>query len=292
MRSARWILGAALGLLPARPLPALGDPPPVPAPAPAPAPTPSPAPAPTASEEVELEGEAKKKHEQEVKETLAMLRTEKNRETVAGRIERIGAQGTRAGRDALMAFAVGNKNQEYLEKTFRALAKIGGNKAIDFLCGKNALRSGDFLVQQSAAEALATAKSPRAVGPLLDVLTDKATKIEVVGAAAKAVAQSAPRDERVTETLFKLTEHVKDTIRAYAVEALGYLATDDATARLVDVLVNDKNTRVRGGAATGLGNSGRRDVIPHLEKAFEAEQAFTVKDKIQQALKTLERSSG
>jgi HEAT repeat protein len=254
-----------------------------PAPA-APVATPS-----AAGDEPELTGEAKEKHAKEVKAHLAALRGEKNLEIVRGTIQRIGSSGTRSGRDALMVFATGNKNQEFVSESFKALAKIGDKKAIEFLCGKNALRSGDFLVQQAAADALGEARSPLAVGPLLDVLTSPFTKIEVTGSVSRAVARSAPKDERVVETLFKLADGVKDTIRANAIEALGYLGSDRAMKRLQDALVNDKNTRVRGAAATGMKNSKRKDMIPSLEIALKIDKSMTVRDAIQTALTELSK---
>jgi HEAT repeat protein len=241
-------------------------------------------------DEPPLTGEAKEKHEKEVKAILANLHGEKNREIVAGSIQRLGAAPSRAGRDALMAFATGNKNQEFVDKAFDALAQIADKPAVEFLCGKHALKSGNFLVQHSACEALQTAKSPLAVGPLLDVLTAKGTKIEIMGAAAIAAAKSGPTDERVNEMLLKLASDRKDTIRSNAIEAIGFLGTDVALARLKEALTSDKNARVRGSAATGIQNSGRRDLIPVLEKALAAETAFQAKDRIQQAIVYLEKS--
>lgn len=247
--------------------------------------------APVEEEEPELEGDAKKAHEAEVKRLVKELKEEKNREFVSRRIETLGAEGSRASRDALMVFATKNKNQEYVDHAFRALAKIGGKKAIEFLCGKNALRARDFLVQHSAAEALATAKDERAAGALLDVMTSKRTKIKVVGACAVALAQSAGKDERAVEVLFKYSEHRKDTIRAYCVEALGYLATDEAVARLKEVLQSDKNTRVREYAAMGLGHTKRTDVLSLLKETAAEETAHTVRDACMTAIEEIQRGS-
>ena len=254
------------------------------------APQPVPPPAPPAAQggdEPELTGEAKAKHDADVKAILADLRSEKNLEIVRGKIQRLGAEGRRAGRDALIVYATGNKNQEFAAETFRALAKVGGKVAVEFLCGKVGLRSADFLVAQSAADALATAKNPLAVAPLLDVMTAAATKAEVVGSCAKAVAQTAPADEKVAEALFALGGHRKDTIRSYALEAIGYLGTDRAMKRLETALFEDKNGRARQSAAVGMQNSGRRDMIPVLERRLKDETAFQVKDAVQTAIRKL-----
>jgi HEAT repeat protein len=239
-------------------------------------------------EEPELKGEEKREHDKKVKEILARIAAEKNQEIVSAILEELGAEGSRASRDALIEFATGNKNQEYVAKAFTALAKIGGKTSIEFLCGKQGLRSRNFLVAQSAAQSLAKTKDDRATGPLLDVMTGARTKIEVVGACALALGQSAPSDDRVIDVLFKYASHRKDTIRAYSLEALGYLATDEAVARLADALENDKNTRARASAATGMEHSKRLDTIPYLRKAAEEDKSLTVKSACMNAIRTLQ----
>jgi hypothetical protein len=282
-----------------------GDPPPQPPvvpptvppatapPAGAPAQTATPAPgtpatAPLPDEDTDLVGEAKTKHEAEVQRLWKGLETEKNNELVRARIEQYGVTRTRAGRDALMKYATGNKNHEFAGLAFKALGKIGGKKTISFLAGQNGLRAPDFLLQQAAAEALAETKDARAAAQLLDVLSDKATKIEVVGACAIAAAKAAPTDERVVETLFGLAEHKKDTIRANVMEGLGYLASDRAVERLTKALQTDKNTRVRESAAKGFGNSLRHDVISVLEKVASEDKAFTVKSAALEAIRKIQ----
>lgn len=237
-----------------------------------------------AGAEAPLEGEAKKKHEDEVKRLVSELRGEKNKVVVAGHIERIGATGGRAGRDALIAFATGNRNQEHVGKAFEALAKIGGPVAVDFLTGKEALRSGDTLVQIQAADALAKTKDPTAAKALLDVATNPSTKSEVLGAASKAAAQVAPKDEKVVETLLALTKAVKDMTRQYAADAIGYLASDVAIERLAEMLTTERNGGVRTGACRGLGNTMRPEAIPHLEKAIAQDKALQVKDAASAAI--------
>lgn len=243
---------------------------------------------PLEEEEPELTGDEKREHDAKVKEILRRIAREKNQQIVAGIIGGLGAEGTRAARDALIAYVDGNKNQEFVRLAFEALAKIGGRRTIEFLCGKQALRSSDFFVAQSAAKALAEAKDDRATGPLLDVMTDRRTKIEVVGACANALGKSAASDERVADVLLQFSEHKKDTIRAQVLEAVGYLASDAAVARLGDALQNDKNTRVRASAATGLKNTGRADTIPLLRQALDADAAFTVRNACLEAIKKLQ----
>jgi HEAT repeat protein len=202
----------------------------------------------------------------------------------------LGIQKTRVARDALMEYATDNKNQEFVGYAFRSLAKIGKKKAVEFLCGKEALQSREFLIQRSAAEALQEAKDPRARDALLDVMGGRRTKIQVVGACAKALALCAPKDELVVETLFHFTKNRKDTIRASVVEAIGFLATDEAVDRLKEVLFEDKNARVRAAAATGMGHTKRAETIPFLEKALEEEKAFTVRNACMMAMRVIRGS--
>jgi len=277
-----WIFATAIALLAAAGVAAADG---VPGAPPPPASKPPPPPV----EEVELTGDAKEAHEKKVKAIVEAMNAENNLEMLRGTTERLGAEKKREGRDALMRFTVGNKNQERITLAYEALGKIGDRKSVEFLCGKTALRSGDFLVQQTAAEVLGKIKSPLAIGPLLDVLTAPSTKIEVMGSAARAAAQSGPRDERVVETIFKLCDTGKDTIRANALEAVGYLGSDKALDRLKDALVHDKNTRCRGAAARGMKNSGRKELIPVLEAAVPAERALTVKDEIARAITELSK---
>ncbi len=235
-------------------------------------------------EEPELEGDALKAHKKKVKQLFKMLKGEKNKVLVKGHIEGLGAQGDRASRDALMKFVIGNKNQAWVSYAYLALAKIGDKKSVEFLCGKHGLRTKGFLFQQQAAAALAEAKSKHATAPLLEVMTDRRTKTEVVGACAKAVAQSAPNDERVISVLFEQSRHRKDTIRSYTLEAIGDLASDEAIDRLREALFEDKNGRARSAAATGMGWTQRPECIELLRRAIKEDKALQVKDAAQRAI--------
>ena len=225
----------------------------------------------------------KKEHQKAVKKVLRELKTEKNKVVVKGHIKRLGLEGGKVGRDALIGFVKGNKNQEYLEATFKALAKIGGKVSVEFLCGKLALNSRNFLVQHSAAVALGIAGDPRSVAPLMAVMK-KSNKSFVVGACANALAKSYPEDEKVVKALFKLTYHKKDMIRSEAYSAIGYLGTDEAVKRLEEGLFKDSNSGAKSFAARGLGNTGRRDVIPILKKALANSNSLQVKDACSKAI--------
>ena len=235
-----------------------------------------------------LEGEAKKAHAKEVKALLKWLEEEKNREVVELRILQLGARKTRAARDALIRFVPGNKNHEYVTHAFLALAEMGGKTVREFLVSKHALRSRDFLVAHSAAEALAKARDNRATPDLLEVMTSKRTKIKVVGACAIALGKCGGDDAEAVETLLEYSHHRKDTIRAYAVEALGFLGTDAAMERLTEALQKDDNARIRGAAATGMGWTRRADALPLLEKALAEDNAHQVRDAVLKAITVIQ----
>jgi len=235
-----------------------------------------------------LKGKAKKRNAKEVKRIYNYLQGKKQPGLLVDRIADVGSQRNRAGRDALMKFAVKRKSKEYVAAAFRALARVGGTTAIEFLCGKHALDSGDFLVAQSAALALAQAKDPLATSPILRVMTNKRTKIEIVSACALALAQSEPKNPRVLEVILEFSGHRKDTIRAGAVEALGYIASDEAVARLKQVLMTDKNARVRSAAAMGFGHTKRPEFIPFLREAIGRENSHHVKTEGLAAIQKLQ----
>jgi HEAT repeat protein len=251
------------------------------------APSPAPGAKPVKDEDPALTPEQQQKHDAEVASLLKKLRSEKNKEMVESQIANLGAQKSRAGRDALFQYCRGNKNQEYLQHAFLALAKIGGTKVLEFLTGDEALTCNDFLTQQSAAMALGDTKDARAVAPLLATLEAKGTKIEVQGSCLISIGKCGKRDAGARDALLRYCGHKHDTVRANALEALGYLQSSEAVQILVEHLTTDKNTRCRGAAATGLGWTKLKDAVPHLQKAADEDDAFTVRDAAMKALKEL-----
>src|SRR5204862_2320075 len=103
-------VGLCGGAVPA----AAGDPVPAPVPAPAKPPAAAPAAKTLPDDEPDLQGEEKERHEKSVKAILDSLTKEKNGQLVLDTMKRLGSAPTRAGRDALMLYVVGNgKNQEW-----------------------------------------------------------------------------------------------------------------------------------------------------------------------------------
>jgi hypothetical protein len=230
--------------------------------------------------------EEKKEHQKAVKKLLNELKREKNKVVVLSKIERFASEGGIANRDALIAYAKGNKNQQHLDGIFKGLARIGGKVSIEFLCGKGALNSKNFLVQHSAATALGSAGDPRSIEPLMKVMA-KSNKSFVVGACANALAKSFPEDEKAVAALFKLSRHKKDMIRSEAYSAIGHLGTDEAVERLKEGLEKDSNSGAKTFAAKGLGNTGRHDVIPILKKVMAESNSLQVKDACHQAIQQI-----
>ena len=243
-------------------------------------------------DEPTLRGKPKSLHNKQVKKHLDYLKNNKNQGLMVDRIKDLGTRKNRGARDALMKFAVTRKSKEYVSGAFFALAGMGGRIAIEFLCGPKALGSKDFLVAQQAAEALGEAKDEAAINAILEVLNAKGTKIEVVSACCIALAKSSPKNERVIAAVFEYSGHGKDTIRAGAAEALGYLASDEAVGRLTLLLQGDKNTRVRAAAATGMGHTKRPELIPVLRKAIEADNAHTVRTAAHESIQKLQKGDG
>ena len=239
-------------------------------------------------EDPELDAEAQREHEEKVDAIVDDLRREKNQEMVRERIRALGAEKTRVARDALIQYATRNKNHEFVSLAFDALSTMGSLKTLEFLCGRWGLESKNFLVQFSAAEALGRTRDARAAEPLLDVMTGRRTKDKVVSACAIAVARCAADDDLTIQVLLKYSEHRKDTIRAYVMEALGYLKdNEDAFFRLVEGLQEDRNTRVREYAARGLGHTGNPDAIPVLRDAMQDERAHTVRTACAAAIREI-----
>jgi HEAT repeat protein len=167
------------------------------------------------------------------------------------------------------------------------LTKIGGSKALTFLCGKDGVRSTDSFVQRQAVDALSKSDDARCLAPLLTALGDPALKIETVGAICITLGKTAPGDEKVAEMLSKEAADRRDTVRASALEALGYVPGDKAFPFLLEPLQHDRNAAARAGAATGLGHAGKQNAIPALQAAASGDKSEPVKAAAIQSLKDL-----
>ena len=238
-------------------------------------------------DEPALEGEAKAKYEADTDRFRKRYATIKTRDGIQQFLNELEADGSRAARDFLMQYAKTVKSAEYRVQAFGALTKIGGAKVNAFLCGKDGIKSGDSLVQQEALDALGKGADKGAVQPMIDLLGDASLKIEVVGALCIALGKLSPSDPNVETALLKAASDRRDTIRANAVEALGYVASEKAMKLLLETLKSEKNARVRAGAATGLGHAGKQEAIPALEDAAANDKAEQVKAAAIKSLRDL-----
>lgn len=235
-----------------------------------------------------LDASAQKAHDAQVKEMLAWLRGQKNRETVRQQIEVMGKSAKRAERDALIAFATGNKNQEFVTHAFRALENWKDRTTFDFLMSGEGLRSGDFMIARYAAESLGNMKSTYPIAALIEVLDARSTKSEVQGACLMALGSvGGAADAAAQAAVLRYTTIKGDTVRANALEAAGRVRTPTALATLLDSVVKEKNTRCRGAACTGLGHYGGAEAIACLEKVLAEDEALTVKQAAWSALSSL-----
>lgn len=243
--------------------------------------------APLPDEDPTLEGDAKKKYDADLDRFAKRYKSIKDRDGLVMFLNELDADGSRAARDWLMQYARTVKSAEYRVKAFESLTKIGGSKSMAFLCGKDGVRSPDSLVQRQAVDALAKSGDARCVTPLLTALSDPALKMETVGAVCITLGKTAPSDEKVIEMLFKEAADRRDTVRASAIEALGYVSTDKAFAFLLETLQHDKNAAARAGAATGLGHAGKQEAIPALQAAASGDKSEPVKAAAIKSLKDL-----
>ena len=244
-------------------------------------------PAAPAEEEPALEGEAKKKHAEELTRYEKRYKTLKNRDELLQFLNEVEASGTRAARDWLMDYAKVVKSAEYRVVAFDALVKIGTAKGLAFVCGRHGVRSSEFIVQTQAVEALGRAPDRRAVAALLDAISDSAVKMETRGAICITLGKTAPDDLKVQEVLYQQLEDRRDTVRAKAMEALGYVKDERSFALLLDKLQNEKNANVREGAAKGLKHAGRQEAIPALKAAVANEKSQPVRAAAIETLKAL-----
>ena len=89
--------------------------------------------------------------------------------------------------------------------------------------------------------------------------------------------------------MFEFSRHKKASIRGPVVEGLGYFGTDEAMARLEEVLTGDGNAEVRAAAARGFGIAKRPESAALLPKTVEEDRSTTVRTACLAALKAIER---
>lgn len=173
----------------------------------------------------------------------------------------------------------------------------------------------DKFIQIEAAEELAEIKDPRAVDPLIGILSDPREEVRTAGVIALGKIKDPRaiipliqmfRDESLGvrknaaialqnmgyETIDPLITSLKDPdrrVRAYAAEALGKRAEPKAVVPLINLLA-DKDMEVRQAAVNALALVGDQRAIDPLEQLLVVEvklQNWDIVEDIQDALQEL-----
>ncbi|MEN8149552.1 MAG: HEAT repeat domain-containing protein [Planctomycetota bacterium] len=236
----------------------------------------------------ERTAEEKKEHDKAVKKLVVSLKREKNKVMLLSRIEQWGENGSDLKRDALILFCRSSSNQEQLSGCFMALAKMGGAKSLNFLCGKTALKSrSDWAVQRAAAAALEKLGDTRAACCLIDVIKDRRQKTQVQSACLVTLAKIAPLDKKAVKTVFECADAKDDVLRSHSMTALAYLHSDASFKLLAERARKENNGQVRSFACEALGLHGDRRGIEVLREVIRKDNALQVKDAAMKALKEL-----
>ena len=216
-------------------------------------------------------------HEPQVQERLDYLFAQRRQGHLVSRLGTLGTRGEEADRDTLIAFATKRRNKRHLEAAMAALGRIGDEVSVDFLCSKSGLGRRETLGRTYAAQAIGESGDARAVPALLGALRTRQQKDIVIGACLIALARVDPTSPKVEAKLIEYAKRPRDRVRAGAMEALGWSASDAALARLREALEEDPSAGVRAAAATGLGRAGRQADLPRLENAAARDPAPTVR---------------
>jgi len=139
--------------------------------------------------------------------------------------------------------------------SYRNVKRLKEDQNVDALICT--LGDRDITVQYEATEALGDLRDPRAIGPLMGVLTgDQYSSIR--WKAAEALAKIGPP---AVEPLIAALSHPNDDVRWKAAIALGEIADKRAIGPLIDLL-KDNDRFIKGRAAYALGKIGEAAVVP------------------------------
>lgn len=148
----------------------------------------------------------------------------------------------------------------------KALGNIGANNAVEPLLQR--LHDDDYSVQCAVAEALGKIGNARAVKPLIKLLeaNSKTNFYSVPRAAAFALAEIG--DAQAIEPLLTALRNQEDTVRHFAVTALGTMCVALAVDPLIKAL-HDTDPSVRCSAAHALAKIGDQKAVLPLTKALK-----------------------
>jgi len=158
-------------------------------------------------------------------------------------------------------------------KAMGVLARIKPDSLIDSLITD--LESKDSSVRGSAAEALGTIGSERAVDPLIKSLTeDKLREVRKTVAEALGLIKS----ERAVDPLLKaLTEEEAVDVRWSVAEALGKIRSERVVEPLLESLITAQVSEGRWSVAHALGLLGSEKAVEPLINALTANEGVDVR---------------
>jgi HEAT repeat protein len=154
------------------------------------------------------------------------------------------------------------------EKAIEVLALIKPDNVIDSLIKK--LEDKDSDVRMSAAEALGSIGSKKAIETLINVLTtDKDSKVRE----SAAFALGGIGSEKAVESLINVLSTDKDSdVRSSTAFALGGIGSEKTIESLIDALSTDKESDIRWSATFALGRIGSELAIEPLIKALSTDK--------------------
>ena len=153
------------------------------------------------------------------------------------------------------------------EQVARVLGKLGDSRAVQPLIARFTAEGCDPRLREEIARVLGKLSDSAAVEPLVDALKDKVDATPAIRAEAARSLGLLKATGALTFLVDAMRE-VDDTLRNYAIEALGELGDPRAVKDLIDEL-NGFRRGGRAGVIQALGKLKDADAIPHLLEVAE-----------------------
>ncbi len=207
----------------------------------------------------------------------------RNKLDVMRAIESIGRLATPAARVVLEEFVRKTASAEYASYAALGLGWKGNGASLDFLCGKEGVKSSRLLVAEAACEALGWIEDKRAVPTLLEAV--KQDKSVIAAAAIEAVAKLDPAAPGLADHVVSLADSKDTRLRSAVARALGSLESPKAAPCLVAMAQKDGNSLVRREACFSLRRFDDGKVRAALEEIAKKDSSQEVRDAAAEVLK-------
>ncbi|MGB2805070.1 MAG: HEAT repeat domain-containing protein [Candidatus Zixiibacteriota bacterium] len=170
---------------------------------------------------------------------------------------------------------LGAKESEVRWSAAYALGSIGSEKAIEPLI-EALTKDKESYVRGRAADALGSIGSEKAIAPLIEALvTDEGSSVRL----RAAVALGSIGSEKAIEPLIEALSTDEDKyVRWSAAHVLGSIGGEKAIAPLIEALSADEDSDVRSSAADALGRTGSQKAVDPLIEALSTAKAARVRD--------------